>query len=419
MTQTAQKHAFEKTFAQYGMFNNHPNYKNATSRLDDLYKKHEDMRSPFERDYHRILYSNAYRRLKHKTQVFFNTNNDHICTRIEHVNHVSSVAETIAEFLGLNPWLVRAIAVGHDLGHSPFGHTGEKILNKIVRDNNLSTNFWHEKNSLRFIDKIETMPDYEGYERNLNLSYAVRDGIICHCGEVDEAALKPREDFIDLNKIASANQFQSYTYEGCAVKISDKIAYLGRDIEDALSKKILEEEQKLELENIVQELYGHKKLKDINTTSLVHLFIIDLCKNSTPDKGLCFSREYFEIMRTIKKFNYANIYSHPRLKTFEDYASLIINTLFNRLFGYYDGENSVNKLEDDEKFYPLLCEHFKDWLLKYSNAADNDYRQSSKYINKIIYDINNPKDYKIAIVDFISGMTDSFSIKLFNELIAF
>ncbi len=419
MSQTSTiKQSFKK-FEGCGMFNYNPDYKNAILRLDDLYKKDEDIRNPFERDYHRILYSNAYRRLKHKTQVFFNTNNDHICTRIEHVNHVSSVAETIAEFLGFNPWLVRAIAVGHDLGHSPFGHTGEVILNKIVKDNNLANNFWHEKNSLRFIDKIETMPDYEGCERNLNLSYAVRDGIICHCGEVDEAALKPRKDFIDLETIASANQFQSYTYEGCVVKISDKIAYLGRDIEDALSKKILEEEQKLELETIVQELYGGKKLKDINTTSLVHLFIIDLCKNSTPDKGLCFSREYFEIMRTIKKFNYTNIYSHPRLKTFEDYASLIINTLFNRLFRYYDGENSINRLKEDEKFYPLLCEHFKDWLLKYSNAADSDYRQSSKYINKIIYDINNPKDFKIAIVDFISGMTDSFSIKLFNELIAF
>ena len=413
------KHSIEKSFKDYGMFKGHSKYQNATSRIEDLYRKDEDIRHPFERDYHRILYSNAYRRLKHKTQVFFNTNNDHICTRIEHVNHVSSVAETIAEFLGLNPWLVRAIAVGHDLGHSPFGHTGEKILNRIVQDNELLRSFWHEKNSLRFIDKIETMPDYEGYERNLNLSYAVRDGIICHCGEVDEEALKPRDEFIDLEIIKSANQFQSYTYEGCIVKISDKIAYLGRDIEDALSKRILEEEQKLELEEIVQNLFGHKKLKDINTTSLVHLFIINLCKNSNPEVGLRFSKEYFEIMKTIKRFNYQNIYSHPRLRTFEDYASLIINTIFNKLSEYYDGVNSIYKLQNDEKFYPLLCEHFKDWLLKYSNASDSIYRENKKFINKIIYDINEINDYKTAIVDFISGMTDSFSIKIFNELIAF
>lgn len=414
--------AITKTFIEYGMFDSNPKYKEAASRLEDLYRKDEDIRHPFERDYHRILYSNAYRRLKHKTQVFFNTNNDHICTRIEHVNHVSSVSETIAEFLGLNPWLTRAIAVGHDLGHSPFGHTGEKIINKIVKDEGLLDNFWHEKNSLRFIDKIETMPDYEGFERNLNLSYAVRDGIICHCGEVDEKSLKPREEFIDLETIKSANQFQSFTYEGCVVKISDKIAYLGRDIEDALSKRILEEEQKLELESIIQDLFPHKKLKDINTTSLVHLFIIDLCKNSNPDSGLCFSREYFEIMRTIKKFNYANIYSHPRLKTFEDYARLIINTIFNRLLNYYDGENPENtiyRLNYDEKFYPLLCEHFKDWLLKYSNASDKEYRENKKFLSKVIYDIKKIEDYKMSIVDFISGMTDSFSIKLFNELIAF
>ena len=266
------------------------------------------------------------------------------------------------------------------------------------------------------------MPDYEGFERNLNLSYAVRDGIICHCGEVDEAALKPRDEFIDLKTIKTANQFQSYTYEGCVVKISDKIAYLGRDIEDALSKKILEEEQKEELEGIIQNLFGHKKLKDINTTSLVHLFIIDLCKHSNPDTGLSFSKEYFEIMKTIKRFNYQNIYSHPRLKTFEDYASLIINTIFNRLLSYYNDKKPmecIKKLEMDEKFYPLLCSHFKEWLLMYSSASTQEYRQAKKFINKTIYDIKNPNDYKSAIVDFISGMTDSFSIKMFNELIAF
>ena len=124
-------------------------------------------------------------------------------------------------------------------------------------------------------------------------------------------------------------------------------------------------------------------------------------------------------MKTIKKFNYQNIYSHPRLKTFEDYAGLIINTIFNRLLQYYDGANSIYKLQYDEKFYPLLCEHFKDWLLKYSNVSDATYRENKKFINKIIYNIDEINDYKMAIIDFISGMTDSFSIKIFNELIAF
>lgn len=409
----------ENLFIDYAMTKNNPKYKEATSRLDVIYRKSEDIRSPFERDYHRILYSNAYRRLKHKTQVFFATNNDHICTRIEHVNHVSSAAEVLARCMGLNSELTRAIATGHDLGHPPFGHTGEKIIQDVIDNLNLGTKFWHEKNSLRFIDKIETLPDYEGFERNLDLTYAVRDGIICHCGEVVENGLKPRDEFIDLEAINSPNEYQSYSYEGLVVKISDKIAYLGRDIEDALSKKILSEEQKLEFEAIIKNLFGQKKLTDINTSTLVHLFTIDLCKNSNPDVGLTFSKEYFEIMKMIKDFNYKNIYNHKRLTTFHAYAKLIIETISKTLIEYYDNKNTIYKLRYDETYYPLLCSTFREWLIKYSNAAPEAERKNKKFINKIIYDIENYEDYKKAVVDFISGMTDSFAIKMFNEIISF
>lgn len=409
----------ENLFIDYAMTKNNPKYKEATSRLDVIYRKSEDIRSPFERDYHRILYSNAYRRLKHKTQVFFATNNDHICTRIEHVNHVSSAAEVLARCMGLNSELARAIATGHDLGHPPFGHTGEKIIQEVIDNLNLGTKFWHEKNSLRFIDKIETLPDYEGFERNLDLTYAVRDGIICHCGEVVENGLKPRDEFIDLEAINAPNEYQSYTWEGLVVKISDKIAYLGRDIEDALSKKILTEEQKLEFEAIIKNLFGQKKLTDINTSTLVHLFTIDLCKNSNPDVGLTFSKEYFEIMKMIKDFNYKNIYNHKRLTTFHAYAKLIIETISKTLIEYYDNKNTIFKLRCDEIYYPLLCSTFREWLVKYSNVAPEAERKNKKFINKIIYDIENYEDYKKAVVDFISGMTDSFAIKMFNEIISF
>ncbi len=409
----------EGQFADFAMKKTNPKYEISTSRVNTIYKKTDDIRSPFERDYHRILYSNAYRRLKHKTQVFFATNNDHICTRIEHVNYVASASETLTKCLGLNIELVRAIATGHDLGHSPFGHTGEGILKNIIIEKNIGTNFWHEKNSLRFVDLIETLPDYEGYERNLNLTYAIRDGIICHCGEVVDNGLKPREEFIDLNSIENANQYQSYTYEGLVVKIADKIAYLGRDIEDALSKKILTEEQKNEFEAIIKDLFGQKKLTDINTTTLVHLFTIDLCKNSNPDIGLSFSREYFEIMNLIKDFNYQNIYNHKRLTTFHAYAKLILQTIADTLFSYYDGENSVYKIKCDEIFYPLLCSTFSDWLLKYSNTISSEEKKNKKFLNQTIYDINSQKDYNIAVIDFISGMTDSFAIKMFNEIITF
>ncbi len=409
----------ENLFIDYQMSEDNPKYQNCISRLDDIYTKKDDIRSPFERDYHRILYSNAYRRLKHKTQVFFATSNDHICTRIEHVNHVSSAAETISKCLGLNTELIRTIATGHDLGHPPFGHTGERIIRQKVIELRLGTNFWHEKNSLRFIDYIETLSDYEGRERNLNLTYGVRDGIVCHCGEVDENGLKPRDEFIDLEIIENANQYQSYTYEGLVVKVADKIAYLGRDIEDALSKKILTEEQISEFELIIKDLFGKKKLTDINTSTLVHLFTIDLCKNSNPDIGLCFSKEYFEIMNLIKKFNYKNIYNHKRLTTFHDYAKLIIDTICKTLLEYYDKENTIYKLRVDETFYPILCSTFRDWLIKYSNVSDGDERKNKKFINKIIYNIQKEKDYKTAVIDFISGMTDSFAIKMFNEIVNF
>lgn len=112
---------------------NNPNWEELTKRSIELYSRTDDIRSPFERDYTRILHSMAYRRLKHKTQVFFNINNDHVCTRMEHVSHVESVSGTIAKSLGLNDELTRAIAIGHDLGHAPFGHQGENILRKMSK----------------------------------------------------------------------------------------------------------------------------------------------------------------------------------------------------------------------------------------------------------------------------------------------
>ena len=127
------------------------NWENIISRKSPLYRRENDVRSDFERDYTRIIHCNAYRRLKHKTQVFFSPENDHICTRLEHVNHVDSISYTISNYLGLNTELTRAIAVSHDLGHSPFGHAGEKILSKLSQ-RDLGVSFWHEKNGLDFVD---------------------------------------------------------------------------------------------------------------------------------------------------------------------------------------------------------------------------------------------------------------------------
>lgn len=151
-------------FIKEAMVEGNEKYFESISREQYLYTRSNEIRSEFYRDYTRILHSTAYRRLKHKTQVFFATHNDHVCTRIEHVNHVSSISYTISKYLGLNTELTSAIAIGHDVGHAPFGHQGESILKEIVCKDNIDT-FWHERNSLFFIDNIETLPDENGMNK--------------------------------------------------------------------------------------------------------------------------------------------------------------------------------------------------------------------------------------------------------------
>ena len=215
----------KNSFKDLAANENNPKWNNMIKREKELYSRNNDIRSEFERDYTRIIHSNAYKRMKHKTQVFFSPESDHICTRIEHVTHVESISYTIANYLGLNTELTKAIATAHDIGHSPFGHQGEKILSEISK-RDIGIGFWHEKNGVTAVDKIELLQDNHGVMKNLNLTYAVRDGIISHCGEIDENNLKPREEAINLDDYIAPNQFAPYTWEGCVVKIADKISYL-------------------------------------------------------------------------------------------------------------------------------------------------------------------------------------------------
>ena len=187
-------------FKKYAANEDNPKWENMIKREKDIYKRENDIRSEFERDYTRILHSDAFRRLKHKTQVFYSPENDHICTRIEHVMHVESVSYTIAKYLGLNTELTKAIATAHDLGHSPFGHEGERILSEIS-ERDIGEKFWHERNGLEYVDKIELLEDNNKREQNLNLTYAVRDGIISHCGEIDENSITELRRFgIELKR---------------------------------------------------------------------------------------------------------------------------------------------------------------------------------------------------------------------------
>ena len=408
----------KQMFKNVAAFPDNPNWEKYISREGEFSTDSADIRTEFERDYNRIINCCAYSRLKHKTQVFFATDNDHVCTRIEHVNYVASIAKSIAKYMGLNTELVEAISLGHDLGHSPFGHHGERIIIKIMQEEGFPYKFWHEYNSLRFIDDIETLPNQDGLYENLNLTYAVRDGIVSHCGEVDENSLIPRKDYVNLRKIQKG-QYMPFTYEGCVVKVSDKIAYLGRDLQDAAVYNFFSKEDYATLRQIAENIVKEKvKLKEINTTTLMHKFIQDLCENSTPETGLNFSHENYELMRQIKKFNFEKICMNRRLKPFMEYANLVLRSLYTFLSEYYSDFNTITKLSRDEQYYRNIIPNFSSWLIKYSNI-DTQQRVVRKYKNKIIYNIENEMEYKQAIIDFISSMTDKFAIKAYEELITF
>ena len=380
-----------------------PKWDNMIKREEDLYSRNNDMRSDFERDYTRVIHSTAYRRLKHKTQVFFSPKNDHICTRIEHVVHVESISYTIAKNLGLNVELTKAIATAHDIGHSPFGHKGEKVLSELSQKE-FGETFWHERNGLEMVDKIELLEDDKKNRRNLNLTYAVRDGIISHCGEIDENNLKPREEFINLEEqYVRPNQFNPYTWEGCVVKVADKISYLGRDIEDAITLGILDEK--------LEELYDVLKYDSsdvINNTTIINNLVYDLCQNSNINNGLCFSDKTFNLINGIKRFNYKNIYLSERLKPSEEYFKIVLQQI------YYTLKESYKNKEKVRRMYPELINDFEEWISTYWNLE-----RDCNLKNRVIFDMKNEKDYYKAIIYYISGMTDNYAIDMYNDIIGF
>lgn len=396
-----------KKFSNYSANPNNPNWENIISRTKPLYQRETDLRDIFERDYTLIIHSTAYRRLKHKTQVFFSPDNDHICTRIEHVTHVDSISHTIAQYLGLNTNLTHAIAVAHDLGHSPFGHAGEKILSSIsMRD--LGISFWHEKNGLDFVDYIELLEDSESYKQNLNLTYGVRDGIISHCGEIDENSVRPRNDFIDLKDYTKLNQFAPYTWEGCVVKISDKISYVCRDIEDSVTLGILDN-----CSNELHKLLNLNNFENINNTNVINELVYDLCTNSSFEKGLCFSDKYLNLLNELKAFNYKNIYFCDRIQPSIRYFEVVLNEIYNILKSYYskDLQTSLNKLCH---VYPKLGNSFKGFVNLFYDFGDRTFCK-----NTILFSSNNEKDFYHCILYYISGMTDHFAIEAYQEIIGF
>lgn len=401
----------KNSFKNFAANPENANWEKIIARQTPLYRRDTDIRSEFERDYTRIIHSNSYKRLKHKTQVFFSPENDHICTRIEHVTHVESISYSIANFLGLNTELTRAIAVSHDLGHSPFGHVGEKILSKFSKAD-LGKPFWHEKNGLDFVDLIELLEDHEKNKQNLNLTYAVRDGIISHCGEIDEKAIKPREDFICLSDYIRPNQFAPFTWEACVVKIADKISYLGRDIEDAITLEILEDH----LEELYDLLNYNRKDKTLNNANVIHYLIADLCENSSPEKGLCFSNEAYDLLCKIKEFNYNNIYFSDRIKPSNRYFELVLTEIYDTLKACFNGKSAFHSVPILQKFYPKLYDGFLDFLYSF---YDYPNRKTSIFKNKVLFDDSSQIDFCQAILFFISGMTDCYAMEIYNEIVGF
>lgn len=381
---------------------NNPKWENIIKRKTPLYSRKNDIRSEFERDYTRIIHSLAYRRMKHKTQVFFSPQNDHICTRIEHVAHVESISYTIAKYLGLNTELTKAIATAHDIGHSPFGHQGERFLSEISK-RDIGQNFWHERNGLDMVEKICLLEDPNKNRQNLNLTYGVRDGIISHCGEIDENKLKPREEYIDLDEYKMPNQFAPYTWEGCVVKVADKISYLGRDIEDAITLGLLDKD----LENLY-EILNYNSKDVINNTVIINDLVYDLCENSSLENGLCFSKETFDMINKLKQFNYQKIYLCDKLKASISYFKMVINTIYDLL------KYSFNNKPEAEKICPDLISDFTSWLANFWNL---ERKETNK--NDVIFNVENEKDYYKAIIYYISGMTDNYAVESYNKIIGF
>ncbi|HOY66660.1 MAG TPA: HD domain-containing protein [Candidatus Ozemobacteraceae bacterium] len=348
------------------------------------FPREEDLRGPFLRDQTAIIHSLPFRRLKHKTQVFSAPENDHICTRMEHVMHVATIAVSIVRGLNRLGWELNeeaafAIGIGHDLGHPPFGHVGEHALDAILKQYGAA--FMHEINGLRVVDMLAN----DG--RGLNLTFAVRDGIVCHNGEKFEPSLVPAETANIPDDIHDRNARPS-TWEGCIVRFSDKIAYLGRDIEDGIDAGLISEKDVPEL---VRRELGSRNGEIINT------LVVDLIASSSDSGAIRFSPERFAIINELRRFNYERIYFHSRLQDYGRYISEIVRRLFAHLH-----ELAVRLQKEPEAY--------RSWTLPLDKAfGEYLVRMESAYRRE-----NAGPERKAA--DYLSGMTDEFALSCIRQI---
>lgn len=349
---------------------------------DDLSERfnpeNEDIRPDFYRDIDRIIYSLAYTRYLDKTQVFTHGDNDHIQRRMTHVQFVSKIARTIGRALELNEDLIEAAALGHDLGHTPFGHVGEAILNEISLKHNEGY-FNHNIQSVRNLMYVEN------YGKGYNITLQVLDAIMCHNGEFAlgkyEPVKKTKADFLEeYTKSYSDKEvlkkLKPMTLEGCVVRISDMIAYLGRDIEDAVRLNIVTFES---IPKNITNILGKSNREIVNTITL------DIIENSLGKNYIKLSDEVYNAIVELKKFNYENIYAHAYTK--EEHEE--IKGMFNVLFNTY--------LED----------------LKNNNKESIIYNNYLKYMS----DDYKKNTYERIVIDYIAGMTDAYLIKQYKSII--
>lgn len=337
----------------------------------------EDIRPIFFRDIDRIIHSLGYTRYIDKTQVFSFTKNDHITHRVLHVQLVSKIARTIGRSLKLNEDLIEAIALGHDIGHSPFGHKGEKYLNEICIKENIGY-FCHNAQSVRVLKTLE----------RLNISIQTLDGILAHNGEIlinkyEYNSKKTEKEFnIELENTFHEEGYSKkiipMTLEASVVRLSDIIAYIGRDIEDAIKIGIV---KRKDLPKEITDVLGN------NNSKIVDTLIKDIIINSFEKPYLTFSNEVFEALMKLKDWNYKYIYASDEANKYQD----IIKNLFYNLYYCY-----LQKIEELKNVKRTLTE-------------------SEKNLYDFIKDQPKQTNIKRTIIDYIAGQTDQYFLNECSE----
>ena len=346
---------------------------NSQAKRRKIEKQLEDgYRQPFSVDTDRILHSLAYTRYIDKTQVFYLIDNDHITHRVLHVQLVSKIARTIGRFLRLNEDLIEAIALGHDIGHIPFGHDGERILTELCQAHGIGS-FHHNLQSVQFLDRVEKKG------RGWNLCLQTLDGILSHDGEIHNQQLAPKREktFADLEaeimakKENPAVELIPMTMEGCVVRMTDTISYIGRDIEDAIRLGLID---RSDLPDTCARMLGN------TNGTIVYNLVSDVITNSHRQPFVAFSEPVSDALRELKEFNLHHIYLNPKIKQHLG----MIRHLFEILF-----EQCLTDLVKKNRSSAIYSQYLKD--------------MSPEYIEQ-----HKPEE---VVRDFIAGMTDKYFLR--------